>query len=224
VSVGNGYSVDARMQFAGQKDPKIFNKSYNHKNRVSGVDSYWGRKKREDHLSEIRVGNLPFDPQLSHRLPAQQRYELEQTPAFRDISRELEDLQFEKQKDPPIQEICDRNKIQSKLYEAKRQLIREALAEWQKNAKGAPTATQESSPYTQSMFERTRRLDPVRGRLAENLFLDVPLRSETGSMVIKDMILLCRGAPEVAYRPSCQPTEKGQCPECATDMDRYVGQ
>ncbi|QKX62582.1 uncharacterized protein TRUGW13939_09743 [Talaromyces rugulosus] len=220
----NGYSIDARMQFAGQRDPKIFNKSYNHKNRVSGVDSYWGRPRREDHLQEIRASNLKYKPQLLHWLPAKQRYDLEHGPEFVSIAQELADLQHEKQQEGLTgQEVCNLTARQGRLYEEKRQLIQMALKAWQEDPQSMPPGNKTGVMDPQTIFfERTRRLDPVRDRLAENLFLDVPLRSETGDMVIEDMIRLCKGAPEVAYRPSCRPTDKGQClvEDCGENMER----
>lgn len=53
-----------------------------------------------------------------------------------------------------------------------------------------------------SFFNRTRRLDPPRDRLALSLFLRVPLRSEEGRNALRDMIILYKENPKVAYRPS----------------------
>jgi hypothetical protein len=72
-----------------------------------------------------------------------------------------------------------------------------------------------------SLFNRIRRLDPPRDRLADLLFLDVPLRSAQGRMALRDMIILCKENPEVAYRPSLRPKE-GHCPECAQEMNWSV--
>ena len=74
-----------------------------------------------------------------------------------------------------------------------------------------------------SYFNRIRRLDPPRDRLASLLFLNLPLRTVQGRSALQDMITLCKENPPVAYRPSLRP-EKGRCPvpQCARDMDRFV--
>jgi hypothetical protein len=60
-------------------------------------------------------------------------------------------------------------------------------------------------------FNRVRRLDPTRDRLASSLFLDVPLRSLQGRAVLQNMITLCEENPKFAYRLSLRP-EHGRCP------------
>ena len=60
--------------------------------------------------------------------------------------------------------------------------------------------------YHRSQFHRIRRLMPERDRLASNLFLVAPIRSDEGRSILRDMIALSRQEAEV---PSARPM--GHC-------------
>jgi hypothetical protein len=74
-----------------------------------------------------------------------------------------------------------------------------------------------------SHFDRVRRLDPPRDRLASSLFLNVTLRSDEGRKAIQDMISLYTQKPKVAYHPSLR-SRDGRCSveECGQEMERFV--
>lgn len=64
---------------------------------------------------------------------------------------------------------------------------------------------------------------PERDRLASNLFLVAPIRSNKGRLVLRDMITLCRQDTEVPFRPGLEP-EKYSCliAEYKLELDRFV--
>ena len=101
------------------------------------------------------------------------------------------------------------------------------LSKWQQiQPRKIASNTEDEAPQVASLpsyFNRIRRLDPPRDRLASLLFLNVPLRSVQGRSALQDMITLCIENPRVAYRPSLRP-ENGRCPvpQYARDMDRFV--
>lgn len=103
----------------------------------------------------------------------------------------------------------------------------EELSKWQQiQSRKIASNTEDEAPQVASLpnyFNRIRRLDPPRDRLASLLFLNVPLRSVQGRSALQDMITLCKENPRVAYRPSLRP-ENGRCPvpQCAKDMNRFV--
>ena len=113
------------------------------------------------------------------------------------------------------------------LYWRKRQLVAEELSKWQQiQPRKIASDTVNEAPQVASLpsyFNRIRRFDPPRDRLASSLFLNAPLRSVQGRSALQDMITLCEENPRVAYRPSSRP-ENGHCPvpQCARDMDRFV--
>jgi hypothetical protein len=155
-------------------------------------------------------------------LPAKRQYDLESRADFVQITKELDDLHAEKEKTVTSESLQALEFRQRDLYRQKRQLVDTELRSWQEDQSWLPGTTQDVDGKSM-YFDRVRKLDPPRDRLATHLFLDVPLRSEIGGIVIQDMIQLCKGAPEVAYRPSCMPKE-GRCPvnDCAKEMERWV--
>jgi hypothetical protein len=77
--------------------------------------------------------------------------------------------------------------------------------------------------YHRSQFHRIRRLMPERDRLASNLFLVAPIRSDKGRSVLRDIITLCRQDTEVPFRPGLEP-EKCSClmAEHKLELDKFV--
>lgn len=152
-------------------------------------------------------------------LSAKRLRELELREDFVAINRELESLGT-----ASSASTADEVGIQARrqdLYWKKRQLINEEIKEQRKQQSWRPDSSESCANSRASYFDRVRKLDPPRDRLATNLFLDVPLRSEVGRSVLDDMISLCKGAPEVAYRPGMFP-EGGCCPvsSCGIPIER----
>lgn len=219
MHVGNGYSKAERMKFAGQNDPNVFFGSYaSSVSTVDGISSYFGGKRRTIHLECLRGRTLRWYPQLNQTLPAKVQDNLDGRPDVVAINRELEALAKELDGD----ETQNHQKVlarRDELYSQKRQLLAQELKNWQeiqpRDSDAVPPA------WRPSFFNRIRRLDPQRDRLASSLFLEIPLRSPEGCSVLCDMINLCQENPRVAYRPSLRP-EDGRCPVCSKEMDEYA--
>lgn len=203
------------MKFGGHNNADTFFGSYMPQlSTVDGISSYWNRKRRTVHLEGFRGLSLHCHPQMWQSLPAKVEADLELRADFVAIEQEIEALRDESQPDRVRRE---------ELYWRKRQLVSEELNKWQKiqSRKIKPGTNSEAVASLPSYFNRIRRLDPPRDRLATLLFLEAPLRSLEGRRALEDMIKLCKENPQVAYRPSLKP-ENDCCPisSCAKPMDR----
>jgi len=65
--------------------------------------------------------------------------------------------------------------------------------------------------HHRTRFEHIRDLMAERDRLASNLFLIAPIRSDEDRAVLHDMVDLYQQETEVAFRPGLEP-EKCRCP------------
>jgi hypothetical protein len=166
--------------------------------------------------------SLQWSPQMEQSLPAKVMADLAQRPDFVALSEEIlglgEKLKLLVEEDE-IKALCNRR---NEVYQHRRQLMFYELQKWQKLQPRIPN-TQATVMSLPSWFNRIRRLDPARDKLASLLFLKVPLRSEEGRSAIRNMINLYKENPKVAYRPSLQP-KNGHCPEatCALLMESFV--
>jgi hypothetical protein len=190
---------------------------------VDGAASYWGLKRRTIYFEAFRGMSLQWHPQMEQSLPAKVQYDLAQRPDFVALSKEIKDL-GEKLKDLIVEdEIKTTRGRRDELYLQRRQILSDELNKWQKVQ--SRNLTDDNSPVASrlSFFNRIRRLDPPRDRLASTLFLHVSLRSEEGRSALRDMIALYKDNPKVAYRPSLRPSH-GHCPvaTCAQEMDTFV--
>lgn len=216
------------MKFAGHKNADTFFGSYMPQlSTVDGIGSYWNRKRRTVHLEGFRGLSLHYHPQMLQSLPAKVEADLESRVDFTNLNKEI-DMLGKKLQGVMIDMQSQKDRARrEELYWKKRQLVSEALSKWQEiqTYKVSVNAENDASPVASrpSYFNRVRRLDPPRDRLASSLFLHVSLRSPQGRTALQDMITLCRDNPPVAYRPSLRPKD-GCCPVagCARKMERYV--
>lgn len=166
---------------------------------------------------------LQWSPQMEQSLPAKVMANLAQRPDFVALSEEIlglgEKLKLLVEKDE-IKALCNHR---DEVYQRRRQLMFDELQKWQKLQPRNILDTQASVMSLPSFFNRIRRLDAARDKLASLLFLQVPLRSEEGHSAIRNMIHLYKENLKVAYRPSLQP-KNGHCPEatCALSMESFV--
>ncbi|MCJ1384090.1 hypothetical protein MMC17_007206, partial [Xylographa soralifera] len=158
-------------------------------------------------------------------LPAKVEADLEIRADFIAISQEIDALK-DKLKQVPVNDESQLDRAKrEELYWRKRQLVSEELNKWQQiQLRKITLNIKNKAPQVANLpsyFNRIRRLDPPRDRLASSLFLNAPLRSVQGRTALQDMITLCKENPRVAYRPSLRP-KRGHCPvsKCAQDMDR----
>jgi hypothetical protein len=190
---------------------------------VDGAASYWGLKRRTIYFEAFRGMSLQWHPQMEQSLPAKVQDDLAQRPDFVALSKEIKDL-GEKLKDLNVKdEIKTARGRRDELYLQRRQLLSDELNKWQKVQSRKLTDDNSHVASRPSFFNRIRRLDPPRDRLASTLFLHVPLRSKEGRSALHDMIALYKDNPKVAYRPSLRPNH-GHCPvaKCAQEMDTFV--
>ena len=216
------------MKFAGHNNADTFFGSYMPQlSTVDGISSYWNRKRRTVHLEGFRGLSLHCYPQMLQSLPAKVEADLEMRADFIAISQEIDALK-EKLTQIPVKNESQLDRARrEELYWRKRQLVSEELNKWQQiQPRKITSDTEDEAPQVANLpsyFNRIRRLDPSRDRLASLLFLNAPLRSVEGRTALQDMITLCKENPQVAYRPSLRP-KHGHCPvsKCAQDMDRFV--
>ena len=223
----NGYSTAERMKFAGHNNADTFFDSYAPElSTVDGMASYWNKKRRTIHLEGFRGLSLHHHPQLLQSLPAKVEANLESCADFVFINKEIEMLGEKLRCIPEEDEAQSARARREELYWRKRQLVSEELNKWQQiQPRKIASNTEDEVPQVASLpsyFDRIRRLDPPRDRLASSLFLNDPLRSVQGRSALQDMITLCEENPRVAYRPSLRPKD-GHCPvpQCEREMDRF---
>ncbi|KAG9242200.1 hypothetical protein BJ878DRAFT_544482 [Calycina marina] len=219
----NGYSEDARKQFAGHRCD-IFLPGYASSiSTIDGAASWWGTRPRGFMFEVFRGMSLQWSPQMEQSLPAKVTADLAQRTDFVALSEELMEL-GEKLKlvveEDEIKALCDHR---DEVYQRRRQLMADELQKWRKLQSRNILDTQASVMSLPSFFDRVRRLDSPRDELASLLFLQVPLRSTAGRSAIRNMIRMYQENPKVAYRPSLRP-ENGRCSEetCAVSMETFV--
>lgn len=216
------------MKFGGHKNPDTFFGSYApNLSTVDGMGSFWNKKRRVVHLEGFRGLSLHHSPQLLQSLPAKIEANLDDCAEYISVNKEIETL-GEKLRGAISEEGSQQARTRrEELYWRKRQLVSEELSKWQHIQPHKVTSQIEDESHQvaslPTFFNRVRRLEPPRDRLATSLFLHVPLRSREGRIALHDMIKLCVENPQVAYRPSLQPYN-GFCPapQCGQEMDRFI--
>jgi hypothetical protein len=72
------YSESTRMRQGGQQDPGTFRRYYQPSNGgVDGQGTFLGKERREVVSDVFRELSIPYNPNLSQRLPAREKYYLE---------------------------------------------------------------------------------------------------------------------------------------------------
>ena len=133
--------------------------------------------------------SIPCNPNLSQRLPARERYNLELSQEYIVLEKEIANL------------VGNRGSEARKQLEAcrqkKRRMLDDALKLWQTRQPYKPSDQPE---YHGSLFARVRFMMPERDRLARDLFQIAKLRDPEGLSVLRDMMALHRQTSKVEYR------------------------
>jgi len=185
---------------------------------IDGAASYWGLKPRTIYFETFRGMSLQWHPQMEQSLPAKVQDNLAQRPDFVALNEQIKDLGEELKGLTVGDEIRTARSRRDELYLQRRQLMSDELNKWQKLQ--SRKAMDDNFPVASrpSFFNRIRRLDPPRDRLASTLFLCVPLRSKEGRSALRNMIKLYKGNPKVTYRPSLRPSN-GRCQwQCVVEI------
>ncbi|KAL2043541.1 hypothetical protein N7G274_003848 [Stereocaulon virgatum] len=188
------------MKFAGHNNADTFFGSYAPDlSTVDGMASYWNKKRRTVHLEGFHGLSLHHHPQLLQSLPAKVEADLDNCSEFISVNQEIEML-GEKLRGIKTEDEAQLVRARREgLYWRKRQLVSEELSKWlQIQPRKAASDTEAEAPLVASLpsfFNRIRRLDPPRDRLASSLFLSVSLRSDQGRSALQDMITLCEENP-----------------------------
>ncbi|KAL2041983.1 hypothetical protein N7G274_005171 [Stereocaulon virgatum] len=197
------YSAAQRMKHGGHRDERTYCDSYMPNNAGTDLQGgYFDGKLRSIVNDRFRGLTLHRNPELWQALPARKQHELEDTPEFAAIEIEIDVLAPKAKTDPAAKER------RQTLMADKRKLVAEELSRCQKLQPSKLLASPDDAElmgYHRSQFHRIRRLMPERDRLASNLFLVAPIRSNEGRSVLRDMIALCRQEAEVPFRPGLEP-------------------
>jgi len=209
------------MKHGGHKDERTFGDSYMPNNAGTDLQGgYFDGKLRSIVNDRFRGLTLHRNPELLQTLPARKQHELENTPEFTAIEEEIEALAAKAKTDSTAK---DRRNA---LMAQKRKLVSEELCRCQKLQPSKLLACPNDAElmgYHRTQFHRVRRLMPERHRLASNLFLVAPIRSDEGRAVLRDMIALCQQDAEVPFRPGLEP-ERCSCQMAGHKLepDRFV--
>jgi len=215
------YSAAQRMKHGGHRDERTYCDSYMPNNAGTDLQGgYFDGKLRSIVNDRFRGLTLHRNPELWQALPARKQHELEDTREFAAIETEIDALAPKAKTDRAAKER------RQTLMADKRKLVAEELSRCQKLQPSKLLASPDDAElmgYHRSQFHRIRRLMPERDRLASNLFLVAPIRSDEGRSVLRDMIALCRQDAEVPFRPGLEP-EKCTClmADHKLELDRYV--
>jgi hypothetical protein len=211
------YSSTQRMKYGGHTDENTYRDHYAPNDAgVDGQSAYFGAPIRSLPSDLFRGLTVSRNPELWQSLPAEEQDELENSPEFKAIEDELENLSLSSKDD-----LATKNR-RKELQAQKRKLVTEKLRECQKHQpKGLPSKNGESDStgHHRTLFSRARALMPERDRLANNMFVIAPIRSDMGRAVLRDLITLYQQDTEVACRPGLEP-ERCFCP--MTDRKRKM--
>ncbi|KAF1964847.1 hypothetical protein BU23DRAFT_630332, partial [Bimuria novae-zelandiae CBS 107.79] len=221
ILTDRNYSQDTRMKQGGQRDPAVYRDHYAANN--AGVDGQATFFHDKDHRTDIadlfRSLLITRNPELWQSLPAEKRHELEQSAEFKDIEAKLKDLSLD--------DALSKNK-RKELQARKRKLISEALRRCRgeqptRAASKVDAYTKECTGRHRTIFQRARKLMPVRDRLASSMFIEATIRSDVGKAVLQDLIELYLQEEEVAFRPGLE-LDKCHCPKTGftRKIDRYA--
>ncbi len=170
------------MKFAEHKNADTFFDFY--MSQISIIDdikSYWNRKSRIIHFEEFRELSFHYHSQMLQSLWVKIEVNFENRVDFVSLNKEI-DILSEKLQNVVLNEQSQKNRDwRKKLYWKKRQLVFEEFSKWQKiqthkviiNAKNDVSSVTSRSSY----FNRIRRLNSSRDRLAFSLFSHAFLRS-----------------------------------------------
>jgi hypothetical protein len=171
------------MKHSGHRDENTYRDSYAPRNPgIDGQGSHFGDKSRSVFNDRFRSTTLSHNPDLWQSLKAEKQNELEDSPEFIAIGKELEDLPLESR---------DRRK---ELRAQTRKLAPEELRKCQRFQQRGLSSKADKGDKSFVIghhcvrFHRIRGLMPEHDRLASNLFIVAPIRSGEGRAVLRDMI------------------------------------
>jgi hypothetical protein len=156
----------------------------------------------------FRELSIPYNPNLSQRLPARKKYYLEHSQEYIALEKEIASLMGNRDSESRDQLATLRRK--------KRNTLNNALKLWQNRQSYNPNDQPE---YHRALFARVRFIMPERDRLARDLFQVTKLRDLLGLSVLRDMMALYRQTSEVEFRPSLE-WDKCCCPK-KEENDQY---
>ena len=190
------------MRQGGQQNPHTFRRYYQPSDGgVDGQGTFLGKERREIMSDVFREMSIPYNPNLSQRLPAREKYDLEQSQEY--VALEKEIASFMQNRDSEAT-----NQLEA-LRRKKRNMLENALKLWQTRQPYKPNDPPE---YHRSLFARVRFMMPERNRLARDLFQVAKLRDPLGLSVLRDMMALYRQTSEVEFRPGLE-RDKCCCPK-----------
>lgn len=187
---------------------------------TDGQNSYLGDKPRTIVNDGFRAMTLSRNLELWQSLPAEKQHELENSPDFIAIEQELENLSSEFRDDPVA-----RDRRRKELHTQKRKLVSAELRRCQKTQpRKAPSRLQKTEQigHHRTQFSHVQQLMPERRRLAEDLFVVAPIRSEKGQTVLRDMIDLYQQVTEAACRPGLEPDKCSCAAQRRLKIDMFV--
>ncbi|KAJ7648133.1 hypothetical protein FB45DRAFT_1102841 [Roridomyces roridus] len=199
--IGNFYSPSQRMRQAGHRDDRTYTEYYAPTNPgTDGQGSYFGGTRRTLVNERFRALTVAWNPELYQSLSAEKMYELQNRDDFAALDEQLLELCLQR-------DSSDSAEKRKQLQAQKRQLIADELRRLQSDQ---PRNITKSAPDSQvghqrTMFSRIRHLMGPRDRLAHNLLLTAPIRSDVGRAVLSDLVTLYSQRSEVEARRGLEP-------------------
>ncbi|KAF8652167.1 hypothetical protein AX16_004524 [Volvariella volvacea WC 439] len=204
------YTSSQRMRAAGHRDDRTYTDFYAPTNPgTDGQGSYLGGTRRTVVNELFRSLTVAWNPELAQSLPAEMMFELEHRPDFAAIEQRLRELCLGVGSDGP-----DATKERTLLQAQKRQLLADELRRLQRDQPRDIARDSSDSDthigHLRTMFPRIRKLMGPRDRLADNLLVTAPIRSDVGRAVLDDLISLYKQTSEIEVRAGLEP-EKCRC-------------
>lgn len=151
---------------------------------------------------------LPRNPKLAQSLPAEKRFEFENSQEHVDSEDQIVVITDLRGKVDP-----DSAGRRNKLYAERRKPSNKELRKWQKlqpnklEPGGVDNAVVEG--HHRTTFNRTRFLMRERDRLAPSLLEVAPLRSAIGLAALRDLVALYQKDTEIEFRLGLEPENAG---------------
>lgn len=226
ILLDNGYSLGQVLRFASQSNPGVLvNKYLGSVSTVDGAGSYLGMKLRTDLAEDFRSASVRRNPGLRFSLPTRETEELQNSPEYLSLTREISDINSELKNSKTPEEQTQLEMRRKDAYKQRLFLETRKLKDFQTHQKVIYDTSQqdhEQYDWRQNHFSRISHMLPEeRVRLAQTLPTVAHPRSPEWITALKDLISLRSDPYPVAYQEDLRPVN-GRCPvtTCSIDLSK----
>lgn len=225
MNLSERYTETERSQHITQSDPRIFGQSY--VANCSSVDrqaAFLGETAEHDHIDFFQGLRRFREKGLPCNLPAEIEASLAHDPKLLELESQARQLETDEETDPcQVREA--KKRVRDYRSSLKAKTFQQYQQDWVRNRRVWKIITRgKESPEDVIKTDFVQNLGlmmPERGRLAEMMATDRPLKQEEMRQAMQDLYSLCIRDFTVLYRPGEEPID-GACPVkcCRLKMER----